>query len=454
MLSLEIYLAVRPSLAMNAEFFRLTLRSRTFSMIQSVCSRYHLLMTYHCHLSLILLLFVSTTTSQAALPLARLDRAVPASAVRGGSVEIALEGGDLEGVTKLHFSDERITAEPIDGGKFRVTVPAEVPLGLVDVRAVGTWGVSNPRTIVIAKTPSTIEAEPNNLIEQANPISVGSAVEGVLGARADVDYFAVNLEANQNVVIDLHAERLDSAADGVLTLFAPDGRAIELSNGYVGKDPRIDLVAPMAGTYRIRVHDLVYNGGAGYFYRLIVHQDPVVDYAYPPIVTRGAPTEIELFGRNLPASVPAEGVIANGRPLERVTLSVTPPASAAESLPVETFLRPRSAREEAFRVSVADVPGTLVGVTDVPVLKEVEPNDTENQPQSVTLPVDVVGRLDRINDTDIFRFHGTKDQLIENCRRQRTNRLACGSLDSASSNHRRRRYQRPGDGRGCCRVRR
>ncbi|MBY0586257.1 PPC domain-containing protein [bacterium] len=358
------------------------------------------------------------TASWAALPLARCDRVIPVSALRGGTTDVSLEGSDLEGTTRLVFSDDRITAMPIDGGKFRVSVPAEVPFAMVDIRAVGTWGISNPRTMIVSRAASVMEAEPNNLIEQAQAIGVGMPAEGLLAARADVDYFSVALDAGQKVVIDLQAERIDSAMDGVITLFAPDGKALELSNGYAGKDPRIDLTAPVAGSYRIRVHDLVYGGGPGYFYRLLVHQDPTIDIVFPPVATRGIEAEFELNGRNLPGSTSAENVLVHGQPLERVTMKFTPPAGPAnEWLAIDSFMRPRSAQEEASRLplaeTLADRAGVLIGITDFPVVREVEPNDADPQAPLVAIPASIAGRLDHPNDKDLFRFHAVKDQLLE-----------------------------------------
>jgi hypothetical protein len=358
-------------------------------------------------------MLADTFSAWGALPLARLDRVHPVGIARGSTTDITLEGNDLEGVQKILLSDERLSAEAIDGGKFRVHVPADFPLGMVDIRAVGTWGASNPRTLVVAKSGSLVEAEPNDLIEQAQSIPMGSAVEGVLQGRADVDYFAVTLEANQSVVIELEAERIDSTVDGVLTVFAPDGRAIELSNAYSGKDPRIDLVAPVAGSYRVRVHDLLYNGGPGYYYRLRLHQEPTVDLVYPPVAVAGQESTIELWGRHLPGSTPAPDVTVARRPLERLTQKVTLTDPAGGPLSPGLFLRPRAANQNVISWQIDPDSAGLLSLTDVPVVTETEPNDADPQANPVMIPADIAGRLDHIQDTDTFRFQGTKDQLIE-----------------------------------------
>src|SRR4051794_4448666 len=86
----------------------------------------------------------------AELPLARLQSVFPMGARQGSTVEVTLAGQDLDDVTGLRFSDRRITAKAGTGaGKFVVTVAADAPVGTYDVRAVGRFGVTNPRAFVV-----------------------------------------------------------------------------------------------------------------------------------------------------------------------------------------------------------------------------------------------------------------------------------------------------------------
>src|SRR6516164_1598399 len=120
-----------------------------------------------------------------ALPGPRLLTIVPAGARVGTSVEVTFTGTDIEEPETLRFSHPGIRAKPVippepppdpkkpkppaDAKKppvvitkFKVTVPPDVPLGLVDVRLVNKWGVSNARAFVIGDLPEVMEKEPNN----------------------------------------------------------------------------------------------------------------------------------------------------------------------------------------------------------------------------------------------------------------------------------------------------
>src|SRR4051794_2206027 len=84
------------------------------------------------------------------LPVARLTSVFPPGAKQGSSVEVTAAGQDLEDLTSLRFSDARISAKTGSApGKFLVTVGAETPVGIYDVRVVGRYGVSNPRAFVV-----------------------------------------------------------------------------------------------------------------------------------------------------------------------------------------------------------------------------------------------------------------------------------------------------------------
>lgn len=356
-------------------------------------------------------LSLTSTCVFAALPMSRLNTIFPMGAQRGQNVEIVLDGADLEGTTSLYFSRPGITAEPLGELRFRVSVAADVPVGPVDVRAVGDWGVSNPRTFTVGTLTEAVEVEPNNFPDQAQRIAVDTVVHGVVGARADVDYYLVALDQGQTVVIDCEGERIDSLLDGVLTIFGPDGRALDLCDRYHGKDARIDFTAPIQGDYRIRVHDLVYNGGNAYFYRLGIHRQTVVDHVFPPVATAGQETEVQIVGRNLPNGKPNESLLIRNRPVEEAVAKVTAPAS--DQVEAERFLTPRSARVDAFAFRLEPSPPVLVGTTSLPVVREIEPNDSDSEAQGVSWPCEIAGRLARKEDRDFYRFSAKAGEVLE-----------------------------------------
>src|SRR5205814_4712194 len=82
----------------------------------------------------------------AQLPQARLNAVFPAGGQRGTSIDLTLAGGtDLDEASALYFSHPGITAaqktQMVEGqpqpvaGTFTVTIAADVPIGVYDVRA-------------------------------------------------------------------------------------------------------------------------------------------------------------------------------------------------------------------------------------------------------------------------------------------------------------------------------
>src|SRR5439155_14306670 len=125
------------------------------------------------------LLLGVTTVARAELPSPRLDRLFPLGAAAGATVEVEVQGADLDGAKTLLFDHPGLRAEFIKDRFFRITVAKEVPAGTYDVRLVGRWGVSNPRLLAVSHGLTEIaEKEPNDSIEQAQPVPVNCAVNG------------------------------------------------------------------------------------------------------------------------------------------------------------------------------------------------------------------------------------------------------------------------------------
>src|SRR5207248_235787 len=109
----------------------------------------------------------------------------------GETVEVTLRGTDLEGASRLWFDHPGLRATHVKDLTFRVVSMPDVPLGHHDVRAVGTYGISNPRTFVIGDRPEFLEAEPNNTPATAGLIAINTVVNGELNGATDVDCFAI-----------------------------------------------------------------------------------------------------------------------------------------------------------------------------------------------------------------------------------------------------------------------
>ncbi len=370
---------------------------------------------------LCLLLFASGTavllsdSARADLPQIRFDRLTPLGAVAGTSVEVQIAAAKPDGVQRLLFDHPGLSAEFLEERKFRITVADDVPAGWYDVRLVGRWGVSNPRLFAVSRGLTDVaDTEPNNTLQQAQAVELESAVNGTSDGNGE-DTFRLSLKSGQRVTIDCLAQRLDSLLDGTLILRTADGRLLATSSDYFGRDPFLDFTAPEDGDYCVTIHDLSYRGGQPY--RLVITARPQVENVFPRAVQVGKATELTAFGRNFgDAGSPTELQVA-GQSLEAFRWTVTPTAEAYHlgayrftEHPTAHSVLPTAATCTLTGLQVQpEISGSPAGpvsvvLTDQPVVIDAEPNDSADQPQSLTLPAVVSGRFDRERDADWFAF--------------------------------------------------
>ena len=349
--------------------------------------------------------------AQAELPSPQLHRIDPVGLNAGGEVELTCLGADNEGTDSLMFDHPGLKAEFIKDKSFKVTVANDVPAGTYDVRAVGRFGVTNPRLFAVSRNLSDVrEIEPNNTIDKAQAIAVNSAVNGQSDGN-NQDMFKVSLAAGQRIVIDCQSARLDTELDGTLVLFSADGRQLASNGDYIGRDPQLDFLATTAGDYFIELRDLTYRGG--YPYRLIVTDRPWIENVFPRAIQSGQTVELTVLGRNLGSGSSPSAWRIGDTILDAIRVNAT---GSTDLIPTGAF----RFREHPTHHSVLPTAATctLVGeqlcpldaqpqtmvITDSPTSVEVEPNDTREQSTPITLPSVVSGRFDRERDIDWFIF--------------------------------------------------
>lgn len=360
------------------------------------------------------------------LPATRITAISPLGGKAGSELTLTIAAGtDLEGVQRLTFSHPGITAaqklatvegkpdpQPV-ANQFQVTIAADVPPGTYDVRAVGTYGVSNPRAFAVGDRNELTETEPNNAREQANEVTVGSWVNGKSEPAKDVDWFRFAAQAGQRLLLEVWAERLDSRLDATLELYDAGGKLLTLVRDTYHFDPLIDFRAPADGEYFVKVRDLQYRGGADYPYRLGVSAAPHIDFVFPPAGLPGSKGAYTVFGRNLPGGAPSE-VAIGGEPLEQLAVEIELPAEHAA--PLLNFDSPRGPAAlgvagASYRLSGPNGASNaaLVSLATAPVIVEQEPND--EAPQVVTPDCEIAGQFGQPGDRDVFRFAGKKDDV-------------------------------------------
>jgi hypothetical protein len=375
---------------------------------------------------LALLMAACPLTAWAQLPAARLNSVFPAGGKQGTTFDVTLGGSDLDDLSKMHFSHPGITAvqktnpagpfdkgpQPVDN-QFTVTIAPDVPVGMYEARAIGRFGISSARVFSVGQLPESAEKEPNNTREQASEVAINSVVNGATGGGADIDYFKIKAAKGQRILVDCWGQRIDSRLDGTLAVFDAAGNELATSRDANRRDPLLDFTPQADGEYVIKLYDFVYGGSADYFYRLVVHTGPHIDFIFPPSGVPGTTSKFTLFGRNLPGGQPADGVKIDGRPLEKLTVDVAVPSGAAtEQLQISALVESEDSGLDGFEYRLSTPKGVsnpiLLGFATGTVVAEDEPNDDAKKPQKIELPCEYVGQFQKRGDHDWLTFEAKK----------------------------------------------
>ncbi|MCA9162682.1 MAG: hypothetical protein KDA62_06870, partial [Planctomycetales bacterium] len=357
----------------------------------------------------------------AQLPATRLAQLFPSGSQVGASTEVVIAGNDLDDVKELHFSHPGITAQPkmaepgpFDKGPvavpntFVVSVAGNVPPGLYEARAVGRYGISNPRAFVVTELKQASEVEPNNEPEQATELAWPGEIAGRGDQNGDVDYFKFTAKPNERIIINCLARRIDSRMDPLLVIYDAAGRELQSTREGMRGDPVLDFIVPAAGDYLLKVFDTRYNGGDDYFYRLRVGTFPHLDFVFPPAGQAGGNRAFTVFGRNLPGGQPA-GLTIDGRPLQKLNVNVPLPTGAAlDELTFNSIIDSETAGLDGREYRLNSPAGwsnpLLVGVASSPVVLEQEPNNAVAAAQAIQTPCEVAGQFYPARDLDWFQF--------------------------------------------------
>jgi hypothetical protein len=358
------------------------------------------------------------------LPAAQLSAVAPAGGRAGTTVQVAIQGADLDGASALFFSHPGISAVPLTrepapweegpqlvAGRFVVSIAADVPPGLYEIRAAGKYGMSNPRVFMVGTDEEISEAEPNSRAEQAQELPLACVVNGQSAGGPDVDWFALALREGERVLVECWAKRLDSRMEALLTLY--DAAGAEVAHGVVGpyRDPLLDYTAPREGKYLLQVRDAIYANGAEYVYRLRVARGPHVDYVFPPCGQAGTEMPFVIFGRALPGGVPS-GVRIEGIELERLELRVALPQAGGTWVDAAGLLAGEAAGADLVPLRLPGAStGAWVGLATAPIVLEQEPNDAVPQAQQVALPCEVAGQFATREDQDLIAFSAKRGEL-------------------------------------------
>lgn len=296
-----------------------------------------------------LFLASSANAQSVGLPTPRLLTTMPMGGQVGMQVDITVTGEELDDAGELLFSDPRLTAVPkLDpSGKpvpnqYTVAIAADCPIGVYETRIRTRLGLSSPRVFSVNNQPELVQKAGNTSVANAMELPLNSIVNAVMSGRS-ADHYAFTGQKGQRIFVDVASRGIDSKLEAVVVIGDSLGRDLVVER----RTGALDYLLPEGGKYIIKIHELTFQGGPAFYYRLAL--------------------------REL-----APGEVAVRQPATR-------------------------------RVSAFSWPPT--GLPDQAATTEAEPNNTAAQVQKITLPCDIAGAFATAADVDLFEFEAKAGEV-------------------------------------------
>jgi hypothetical protein len=357
---------------------------------------------------LLLLILPALATAQTSFPM--VTHVLPVAVERGKSSEVTVEcrTSSLAGAYKVLFEGSGITAEVLPPKtepktdpkapvpvltalKLKVTVAANATPGVREFRIATRHGISSLGQIVIVDAPVVREASGINTLEKAQVVPVPSVVCGRVESAENVDYYKFTAKAGQHLSFEVFCARLEDKihdlqkhADPLLTLYDAAGKELASSDDGFFADPVLGFAIPAAGEYRIALRDAKYDGDPRWTYALTITDRPYAMVSFP-------------LGVRVGESVKAEPVGSAAK--QSSMWSVTAPGTPGiHSIPL--------------KLGLSETNPVPVVATTLPVVTEIESNDTPKTAMPIALPCGVNGRIGGPRDLDHFAFTAKKGKAI------------------------------------------
>lgn len=321
----------------------------------------------------------------------------PLAIAPGATTQLTITGTFGEGSPQF-WNSLQLPIKLIESHKDRivveVTAAKELGCGPFGFCLASNEGCSNLVTLLVDDMPSIAESQNNHQLEQAQPISVGSAIDGTCEGT-QLDYFQIACQAGETWNVEIVAQRIASTMDPVLRVIDPQGQTIRLLDDMTGStDCQGSFTATVAGDYKLIVHDNRYAAGGAY--RLRVGDFPLIQFTLPTFVSSQTKW-VQPHGPDL-KEVGTYTTLLPRFP----TLGLGKPGTHGLA-----FL-PIACKRQAGKASA----WTRLGISDLPelVLNEV-PLDTPTS-WSLPIPCGISGCLELPKDRDRFTFEAMAGETI------------------------------------------
>ena len=354
-----------------------------------------------------------------------ITHALPAAIQRGHTSEIEVFGQmDFAGASKAIFEGAGLSADvlavptnakakpgaTVKSAKLRVTASRDATCGIREFRLICDRGVSSIGQLLVVDEPIVEEKGPNNTPAKAQPVQLPVAICGRLEAPEDVDCFRFHAKAGIPVSFEVICARLEDKihdlqkhADPLLSILDSRGKELVTNDDYFFADPYLVFQPPTDGDYVVQIRDVKFDGDPRWVYVLLATDRPHVAQVFPMV----------------------------GRPSESLPVELLGSATKTQKAAVVSLPKELGIHSLAIPVGAGFTNAVPFLVSDLPQLREKEPNDKPEQAQTLTIPCGVSGRIEKPRDVDYYCFYASKGAPLSfEIKARRFGTSWCSALDS------------------------
>ena len=265
------------------------------------------------------------------------DRFEPLGGQQGATVAVEIVGRNLAASPAVAFDSPHLVwenGEAISDSKItgRIRIDSRAAPGPHIATLLTAAGRANSRLFYVDEFPSTYEAEPNDVIGQAQALELKpQTVQGAMHELADIDCFRFEARAGERWTFDLRSLEYGGFLENNLTLLDAAGRRVAFNDDrddYL-ETPFLEHVFDNAGNYYLKLDQ--YRGpqrvncarNCGYMLR--ISQLPTVEAVFPLGARVGSTVEVSLRGRALHAVEEVYLTPVRGAEYYRLTFPYTIP---------------------------------------------------------------------------------------------------------------------------------
>ncbi len=269
----------------------------------------------------------------------------------------------------------------------RLTVPADVPPGIVRWQAANANGASDVGRFVVGMGKEMLDTAADNAPQAIAELPV--VVSGQIKKIAEVDRFQFSLPASGPVTCEVASFSIGSPLNAAVEIRDENGKMIASAADTAGLDLSLTFAAEANRRYVASVYDVDFRGDRSFVYRLAITPGPKVLAAIPAVGRRGDLQTVELIGLGVATDKPL---------LESVTRQIQFPADATKATFDYKLETPQGAAPP-FTFQLTDLAQTVRATGDAG--REFE----------ITVPAAITGVMEQRFCEDRYFVQGKKDEL-------------------------------------------